>query len=139
MKAQSILLVGIGGAIGTLLRYSLFILLPINSMIATIVCNIIGSFLLAALYSYFTHKKRDIHNQKKYLHKYETYKQFFGIGLLGSFTTFSTISLDTHKLSLLSNSVAFFTYLFVTFVGGLIATAIGYELTKKRLLRCETT
>lgn len=136
MNAKAILLVGVGGAIGTLLRYSLYQTLPLMSLWITVLCNISGAFLLSVLYSYIAHKviikdattnKTDLLNEK--------IKLFFGVGLLGSFTTFSTISLDIYTIQIEAYHFMLYIPLYVclTFIGGFLATVCGYLLVKRML------
>ncbi len=89
MKAY--LLVALGGMVGTMLRFSVNLYLPAQTLFpwASFTVNMIGSFLIgvgAAVFLFLT--KAD----------YEAWRLFLLIGLLGGFTTFSTYSLDTLRL-----------------------------------------
>jgi CrcB protein len=78
------LLVGIGGAIGSILRFELSKLQPLRGIPAgTALVNILGSFAAALLV--FAHAPDDL-------------QLFIGIGALGGFTTFSTFSFETFRM-----------------------------------------
>jgi fluoride exporter len=82
-------LVFIGGGIGAALRHgvnraSLALIGP-GYPAGTVIVNIVGSFLMGALASWFAHRVG--HSQALRL--------FLTTGILGGFTTFSAFSLDT--------------------------------------------
>ena len=89
----NIILVGLGGALGSILRYITSILFNyffLYSFIGTLIANIIGSFVVGLL----------IYNlQNKFLSANIIY-YFFIIGLLGSYTTFSAFTYETIELVL---------------------------------------
>lgn len=126
--SKKIVLVGIGGAIGTLLRYSIYTYLTLQNIGITVLCNIVGAFALACLYRYIIYATAK-RGQKVHL---EGIKLIFGVGLLGGFTTFSTISLDVYHITTQLNGALYAVlYLLITFLGGVLATAAGYMLTGK--------
>lgn len=111
--------VGIGGAIGALLRYFMSELIPYNGGFpqATCITNILGSFFLAFLLT----KQSFIKNAHA--------KLLLTTGLLGAFTTFSTFSYETFTLIQASNLTAFL-YIFISIIGGLSASIFGMLLAK---------
>lgn len=112
-----IILVGLGGGLGALARYStgVYIQDKIESKMPlhTLFINVLGSFLLAYVYSHF--------NNKGLL-------TFMATGFLGGFTTFSTfivenlnLALDGHiTISLLYVALSIFLSIGACFLGVLI-------------------
>ena len=86
-----ILLLAAGGAIGTLLRYSLSGLTYklFNGVFpwGTLLVNLAGSFAIGLLWGFF-----DIENLSSNI------RNFIFIGVLGGFTTFSTFALENFSM-----------------------------------------
>ncbi|PWA10691.1 fluoride efflux transporter CrcB [Pueribacillus theae] len=119
------ILVGIAGAIGAVLRYGLSFLL-ITSRVgsfpqATLAANLIGCFLLAFFTARFM-GKRELS---------EKIKTAVTTGLLGSFTTFSTFSVETILLFQNKGIAAAFAYIAISSAGGLLLTILGFFLGKR--------
>jgi CrcB protein len=113
------LFVGIGGILGSLLRYTLSIL-AVNIWgkgfpIGTLLINLAGAFTLGLFTSFFVTPKK--------LHPY----LFTGIstGIIGSFTTFSAFSLETVHLIVIGNYILGFLYVFISLLGGLLFVRLG--------------
>ena len=85
---MSIFFVGIGGAIGAILRY-LISMVPVRSdfPILTLVTNIIGAFAIGCIVA--LSKKYNVPNNVVLMLK---------TGVCGGFTTFSTFSLEAYTL-----------------------------------------
>ena len=83
------LIVGIGGFIGAVLRFSLHTAVPADKFPwGTLAVNIIGSFILG--YMFFAYAfDGSLSNE---------WRAFLGIGVLGAFTTMSTFSVETMSL-----------------------------------------
>ena len=85
-KSLSFILVAIGGALGSVFRYSIGILFSSFSLTTfpwgTLFVNITGSFLMGIVFFI----------SKDFLS--EEFKLFLSVGLLGGYTTFSAFSLD---------------------------------------------
>lgn len=81
---MNIILVAIGGAIGAVLRYAISASLVFP--VGTLVVNVVGSFLMGALFVFLTAKGLD------------KWAPLLLSGMLGGFTTFSAFSLDVLKL-----------------------------------------
>jgi CrcB protein len=120
MNFLSFLLVGAGGAIGSMLRYSVAFA-PVNKNFPyhTFAVNIVGSFFIGILFGLFL--KNNITN--------ETWK-LLGIGVCGGFTTFSAFSLEGFQLIQQQRYSIFLLYFFLSIIMGLVATLLGYALTK---------
>jgi fluoride exporter len=117
-----ILLVGFGGAIGTVLRYQVGI--SITKMkcksafpIATFIVNIIGSFGLGLLIA--LHEQELINNWLW---------SFLGVGFLGAFTTFSTFSYEIIKLISEGKQALGIIYLLLSIVLGITFASIGISV-----------
>jgi fluoride exporter len=79
-----VLLVGCGGAVGSLLRYECSKVQPVRGIPAgTLVVNVLGSFVFGLIV--FTRQPPDI-------------LYFAGMGGMGGFTTFSTFSYETFRM-----------------------------------------
>lgn len=78
------LLVGIGGAIGSILRFELSKLQPVRGIpVGTALVNILGSFAFSLVV--FAPLATDLYS-------------LIGIGALGGFTTFSTFCFETFRV-----------------------------------------
>ncbi|NSW75887.1 MAG: CrcB family protein [Candidatus Atribacteria bacterium] len=88
---RDVLLVGFGGAIGALLRFIIGGIIQKNTLtfpLSTFVINVVGSFFLSLLmYSaeYGGLVSREI-------------RIFFAVGVLGAFTTFSSLEYESLRL-----------------------------------------
>ena len=113
----NIIYVGLGGFVGANLRYILGLLVSkyYHEMIGTLLVNIIGSFLIGLLYVYIK-EKNIIMNEMKL---------FLPIGLLGSFTTFSTFSYASVILIQDGNYVRAVTNILLSFTLCLLFAYIG--------------
>jgi len=115
----NILYVGLGGFIGSILRYLVFLssnhLLGSNLPYSTIIVNIIGSFFIGFLYQFFNN----------HIFISESTKLLLTVGFLGGFTTFSTFSIDAFILY--QNYGKFFavSYIILSVVLSLFALLLG--------------
>lgn len=107
--------IGLGGAIGSIFRYTLS-LLPIKSSfpILTLITNLLGAFIIGVVVGLF---------EKQYLSS--QIHLFLKTGLCGGFTTFSTFSLET--LTLLENDMIFIAivYALISVVGCIVGVYLG--------------
>ena len=119
-----VIYVGFGGFIGSILRYSLYILtsniLGYTSPVATIFVNIIGCFLIGSAYQLFSTQ----------LVISENLRLFIMIGLLGGFTTFSAFSIDAFQLYQNSGKILAIAYVVLSIILSLLATLTGVWLIK---------
>lgn len=117
-----ILIIALGGAIGAALRH-------LTGKIAvqtfgqpsiytgTLFSNVIGCFVGGGFLAFFTHADSFIINTQLFLI----------IGILGSYTTFSSFALESHQLFNISNK-DLFAYLFYQIIGAFGALAAGYGI-----------
>ena len=116
-------LVASGGAVGASLRYligNLSRLYFYHNFLTTLFINVIGSFFIGYLIS-IGYNKNLSENFIKY---------FLIIGLLGSFTTFSSFSLEVVDLYL-SNKILLTTlYVILSFILCIFAAYIGIIINK---------
>lgn len=115
-------MVGIGGAIGSMFRYGISLLIKPNSgfPLNTFIVNMAGSFLIGILAGLAIQEPKI--QQNGYL--------FLAVGLCGGFTTFSAISLEGVQM-LQQGKLSFYVlYAFTSLSLGLCLAMIGYKLVK---------
>lgn len=112
--------IGLGGMIGAASRYAITQIVPEPSGFPTniLIINIIGAFLLGFFYFYC----------KKRFSMSEELSLMIGTGIIGSFTTFSTFSLETVELYLYTGIAASAIYVALTLIGVLGAFFITYKI-----------
>lgn len=120
------LFVGLGGAVGSLLRYliSFFSLRADLSgfPLGTLVVNLMGSFILGWLTNSSVRQKLPSH-----------YFTAITTGVIGSFTTLSTFSVDVVVLLERGNIFFAVVYMLSSLFGGLYFAFIGLKLGKNRV------
>jgi CrcB protein len=113
--------VGIGGIVGALLRYYLGLFVSVwwgsSFPLATLLANLIGCFALAW--------------STAFLARTEIFPSYvvtgFGTGVVGSFTTFSTFTVETVRLLQSSAVWTAFLYVAASMLGGLFLSWAGYK------------
>lgn len=123
--------VGLAGAFGALLRYEIGV--GVHNFYGgtfpfeTLAVNLVGSFLLG----WFTH----------YLFRTGKFSPMVvtavGTGFIGSFTTFSTFSVETIVMLESGNLIGALSYVILSMLLGLFSSWLGYRLGRKRFLRSE--
>ncbi|MGM8212000.1 fluoride efflux transporter FluC [Virgibacillus sp. W0430] len=116
--------IGAGGIIGSLLRYSVSLLFEERYSyfpVATLFVNVTGCFLLGFLFNNKRIKKEQASN---------LFYRFITVGIIGSFTTFSTVTIETFELWS-QNIVLAMCYVFISIFGGLGMAYVGSMCGKK--------
>jgi CrcB protein len=107
-------MVAMGGFLGAICRYmvSLFFTQRCSTSFpyGTLTVNIIGSFALGMLMG---------------ANSGEVYILFMGIGFLGAFTTFSTLSVEMVHFLLEKKWLTFVQYTVITYIIGVLAAYLG--------------
>ena len=119
---RNLLLVGLGGSIGSMARYAASLL--INSKLfpyATLSVNIFGSFIIGLVFA-MTVKEAGFSNN---------WRLFLATGICGGFTTFSAFSLENMGLLQSGRIGIALTYIILSIVLGIAATFLGYMLIIK--------
>ncbi|WP_270179581.1 fluoride efflux transporter CrcB [Alkalihalobacillus sp. CinArs1] len=111
--------VAVGGAVGALLRSTVGTMMN-GVPFSTFLVNIIGSLLLGFFYRFI---------QNNTLSEWK--KKLIATGLIGSFTTFSTYSLDLFVYLKAGQFMTAFLYGMGSVVLGLLAAVIGVFLAKR--------
>ena len=119
------LLVAVGGSIGASTRYLFYLIsknfLPTNYLFFnTLIINIVGSFLIGCLFVFMGNKS----------FSNDFLKYFLIIGILGSFTTFSTFSIVTIELLVDKKFLLAFFYIFLSLFLCLSFTFLGLNFNK---------
>lgn len=119
---RSMLFAGIGGFIGTVLRFLVSKYFQVNFDTVfpwgTLVINIAGSFLIGIFLGIF---------EKGFIMSSE-WRLFFTVGICGGFTTFSTFSNDSFMLLQNKEILKFSLYAGMSFVFGIVSVLIGKNL-----------
>lgn len=118
---QSILIVGLGGFIGSVLRYWLSIIaIPGDFPFMTLVINFLGSFAIGLFFGL----------QQNVTAANRNYILFLQTGLCGGFTTFSAFSIQT--VNLFKNNKYFIasSYVMLSVVLCLLGTILGLFLAR---------
>jgi CrcB protein len=118
-----LLAVIVGGLVGTALRLGLDALLPHADdefPWSTLVINVVGAFALGALVA------------RVWPWAPDWMRAGLGVGLLGSFTTFSAIAVSLVALADAGEWVTAASYLVVTVIAGLLAAWAGIALVGER-------
>ena len=118
------LIIGLGGFIGTILRFlissSIEKTVTTSFPIGTVLVNLIGCFLIGLVSGYFTQKLED-----------QTQLFFFlTIGILGGFTTFSAIAMESQLFIENGEFLKMISYIALQATLGIILCLIGYNLIK---------
>ena len=116
---RNFLLIGVGGALGSMLRYGVALLIGTRQFpLSTLLINITGSFIIGIVIAFSLKNEAFAHN----------WKLFLATGLCGGFTTFSAFSAE--NLLLLQNGKLLMPALYISFsvLLGIAAVWLGFKL-----------
>jgi CrcB protein len=114
LMSQTLPLIALGGAIGSVLRY--LMVAAIGAPWGTAAVNVLGSFAIGVLFVLLDARTG--------------WQLFVMTGLLGGFTTFSAFSLDTLKLFEAGQPLQAALYVLGSVALSLIAVALGVALAR---------
>ena len=115
MEPKMIALVGVGGAIGAVLRYMIGEWLPDGFPWGTLTVNLLGSFLLGIIIGMSISPEMGL---------------LLGTGIMGAFTTMSAYSIDLVELFENSEYGTAVSYLLITLLGCPLLAYGGMKLTQ---------
>ena len=117
---QTILAIGVGGFLGAIARaYSVHMtnkLIPIEFPLGVLLVNLVGSFIIGALFAIFAHYTVG-----------DSLKAFLTTGFLGALTTYSTFAIESFFL-LQTSLFLGVTNMLLNVIGTVLAAASGYKL-----------
>lgn len=116
---KNILLVGIGGGIGSMGRYLAGHFIKSSGFPwATLTVNIAGSFIIGII---FAMAARDQHFS-------QNWRLFLAGGICGGFTTFSAFSAENLLLLQQGKYMIVLSYILLSIISGIVAAWIGFKL-----------
>ena len=114
---NNILLVGLGGGVGSILRYLCQRTWNHQFPYGTLLVNIAGCFLIGLLWGFFG---KQMEEQKRLL---------LITGFCGGFTTFSAFTQEGVQMMMDNRWLSFGLYTLASVAGGLVATFLAFKLT----------
>ncbi|MEO6537575.1 MAG: fluoride efflux transporter CrcB [Ferruginibacter sp.] len=116
---KNFILVGIGGGLGAMLRYMVYLMFKDNSFpYATLLINIAGSLVIGMVVGY----------SLKEISFSQPLKLFIAVGICGGFTTFSAFSLENIQLLQSGKYTGVFLYVTISVLAGIAAAWLGIKL-----------
>ena len=116
---KNFLLVGLGGALGSMIRYATYLLITVkNFPLATLGINIIGSFIIGLVLALGLKDESFLNN----------WKLFLATGICGGFTTFSAFSAENVVLLQNEKYLPALLYIVLSIVLGIAAAWLGFNI-----------
>ena len=125
MKILSVILVGLGGLIGSVLRYLIAVLYSRHSPstaipYGTLTVNIVGCLVIGIVYGL----------SERFHLLTPNWRLFLATGICGGFTTFSSFAYENVTMLQQSNYIGFAVYSISSFVLCLLAAFAGISIIK---------
>lgn len=121
---KQVLLVGLGGAAGSVLRYlttlTTLTYYTTSFPLVTFIVNVAGCFIAGLIFGLITQETTEAQNLKV----------LFITGFCGGFTTFSAFALENVKLMNSGNSAMAILYTALSIAAGLLAVWIGLVVAR---------
>ncbi len=114
---KNFLLVGLGGAAGSVMRYAFYVLINTKQFPwATLAVNILGSFIIGLVMATSLRDDQFLNN----------WKLFLATGVCGGFTTFSAFSYENLSLLQSEKYVTALLYIMASIVFSMVAVWLGF-------------
>jgi CrcB protein len=120
-------LVAVGGAVGSCLRYAVGLVLPHDDggwPWSTLAVNVVGAFLLGWLLEVLARRGRETSRRRRV-------RLFVGTGMLGGFTTYSSLVLEVTEAGADGSWGPAAAYAGTTLLVGTVAAALGIWLASR--------
>ena len=123
---ETVFIIGIGGFIGSIMRYLIMLwskslFQELSFPLGIVIVNLSGCLILGLLNGFAEN------------HQFFTFqiRLFMFVGILGSFTTFSTFSYETIEMMQNGDSLQALLNIAIQVIGGLFAAFIGFQIAYK--------
>lgn len=116
---RDLLFVGVGSCLGGMSRYLISLLVrPVSGEFpwGTFIVNVLGSLAIGLLWGWVSRNP----------HAPSWINTFLIVGFCGGFTTFSTLNKDCLSLIMNGQSLAFYLYVFGSFILGFLSLLLGW-------------
>lgn len=122
---KDILFVGLGGGIGSIMRFltsriTARLVMAQWLFLGTLATNLIGCFLIGILSGWMLSHMPD--NQP--------FRLLFIVGFCGGYTTFSTFAFENYRLIEMEQWITLLLYISLSIIAGILAVWFGMKLTR---------
>lgn len=118
VEAAALVVVALGGVVGSLGRYAVGLVLPHTAGAfpwATLTVNVSGAFAMGLLVAFLVDRPGT----------HRLARPFLGVGVLGGWTTFSAVAVDAVQLGAADEAPLVVAYVATTFLLGALAVGAG--------------